>query len=116
MCTRVRMPPMRKGRRMGLGTPAMAAETGSFATVEDDECEEVQSNQPWIANVDCCIRNNPVSLMEVACSTHDWERVALKIDSGAVDTVMPPTVAQYFPLKKPKGPRLEQGTWQQTIP
>ena len=38
--------------------------------------------------------------MEVESSTEDWERVALKIDSGAIDTVMPPTVAQYFPLEE----------------
>ena len=25
-----------------------------------------------------------------------WERIPVKIDSGAIDTVMPPTVAKYF--------------------
>ena len=25
-----------------------------------------------------------------------WERIPIKIDSGAIDAVMPPTVAKYF--------------------
>ena len=38
-----------------------------------------------------------------------WERVALKIDSGAVDTVMPPTVAQYFPLEETERSKSGEG-------
>ena len=37
--------------------------------------------------------------MEVNYTVQDWERIALKIDSGAIDTVMPPTVARHFPLE-----------------
>ena len=56
---------------------------------------------PWIADVDSCTRNEPTNLMEVDDNQdRNWERIAVKIDSGAVDTVMPPTVAQYFPLEE----------------
>ena len=36
---------------------------------------------------------------EIAAVTHvegKWERIPVKIDSGAIDTVMPPTMARYF--------------------
>ena len=52
---------------------------------EEEDCQEVppQAN-PWIADVDCCTRNNRASVMEVSSTEQDWERIALKIDSGAV--------------------------------
>ena len=36
---------------------------------------------------------------EIGAVTHvegKWERISVKIDSGAIDTVMPPSVAKYF--------------------
>ena len=36
---------------------------------------------------------------EIGAVTHvegQWERIPVKIDSGAIDTVMPPTIARYF--------------------
>ena len=64
---------------------------------------------PWIADVDSCVRNNQTSLLEVACETQGWERVVLKIDSGAVDTVMPPTVARYFPVEETERSKVGAG-------
>ena len=39
----------------------------------------------------------------------NWERIALKIDSGAIDTVMPPTLARYFPLESTERSRSGEG-------
>ena len=47
--------------------------------------------------------------MEVSSTEQDWERIALKIDSGAVDTVMPPTIAQHFPLEETARSRSGEG-------
>ena len=76
----------------------------------EEDCQEVlaQAN-PWIADVDSCIRNDRKSVMEVANTEQDWERITLKIDSGAVDTVMPPTVGKHFPLEETERSRKGEG-------
>ena len=38
-----------------------------------------------------------------------WERVAINIDSGAVDTVMPPKVANFFPLQETEASKTGRG-------
>ena len=40
--------------------------------------------------------NRPQEIAAVSQVSGNWERIPVKIDSGAIDTVMPPTVAQYF--------------------
>ena len=56
---------------------------------------------------------------EIGAVTHVeglWERIPVKIDSGAIDTVMPPTMAKYFDTvetemsKKGPGFRAANGT------
>ena len=59
-----------------------------------------KARNPWIAGVDSCVWNDPVNLIEMSRTTQGWERIAMKIDSGAVDTVMPPTVARHFPTEE----------------
>ena len=77
---------------------------------DEEDCQEVPpSANPWIADVDCCTRNNRASVMEVASIEQGWERIALKIDSGAVDTVMPPTIAQHFPLEETERSKSGEG-------
>ena len=44
-------------------------------------------------SVDRNIDNNVSAVMTVQ---GQWERIAMKIDSGAIDTVMPPNVASHF--------------------
>ena len=46
-----------------------------------------------IYSVDRNIDNNVGAVMTVQ---GQWERIAMKIDSGAIDTVMPPNVASHF--------------------
>ena len=46
---------------------------------QESECETVpQQNNPWIADVDSCIRNDPANLMEVNCANQDqdWENTS----------------------------------------
>ena len=127
----MRMPPLRRGKKtMGAvkaavvrGTPAAGGEKGDLwktnsdyfveqkkAGDEEEECEEVPARaSPWIADVDSCIRNDQKSVMEVANTEQDWERITLKIDSGAVDTVMPPTVGKHFPLEETERSRKGEG-------
>ena len=45
-------------------------------------------------------RNYPREISSVVRVEGDWERIPIKVDSGAVDTVMPPSVANYFNLVK----------------
>ena len=81
-------------RRVMAGTPAVASGSGQI--------ESVDMNAPTV---------NAVS------TAHgQWERIPMKVDSGAVATVMPPCVARHFkvcetPLSK-KGPgfRAANGT------
>ena len=40
--------------------------------------------------------NRPQEIGAVTHTDGKWERIPVKIDSGAIDTVMPPTVAKYF--------------------
>merc|ERR1712219_106988 len=40
--------------------------------------------------------NRPPEIRVVAQVDGKWERIPVKIDSGAIDTVMPPSVAKYF--------------------
>ena len=40
--------------------------------------------------------NKPQEIGSVAHVDGEWERIPVKIDSGAIDTVMPPSVARYF--------------------
>ena len=55
--------------------------------IAESDYETVKLQNPWIASVDSCVRNSPVNLMEMSRTTQRWERIAMKIDSGAVDTV-----------------------------
>ena len=48
-----------------------------------------------LAEVD---RNLPREISSVVQIEGEWERIPIKIDSGAVDTVMPPSVANHFNL------------------
>ena len=41
-------------------------------------------------------RNTNKNLSEITTVQGQWERIAVKIDSGAVDSVMPPNVASQF--------------------
>ena len=43
-------------------------------------------------------RNVPREISSVVQVEGEWERIPIKIDSGAVDTVMPPGVANHFDL------------------
>ena len=63
-----------------LGTTANGGETGAFA---DNMCNEV------------CFRT-PAAINNVANVCGEWERIPVKLDSGAVATVMPPKVAKHF--------------------
>ena len=38
-----------------------------------------------------------------------WERIAIKIDSGAIDTVMPSNTAQFFPVKETEASKSGRG-------
>ena len=40
--------------------------------------------------------NKPQEIGSVAQVSGEWERIPIKIDSGAIDTVMPPSVAKHF--------------------
>ena len=40
--------------------------------------------------------NHPQEIGAVTHVEGRWERISVKTDSGAIDTVMPPTVAKYF--------------------
>ena len=40
--------------------------------------------------------NRPQEIGAVAHVDGKWERIPVNIDSGAIDTVMPPSVAKYF--------------------
>ena len=44
-------------------------------------------------------RNTNREIASVSQTAGQWERIAVKIDSGAVDTVMPPHVATHFNLE-----------------
>ena len=68
--------------------------------IAESDCETVKPQNPWIAGVDSCVRNDLANLMEMSRTTQDWERIAMKKDSGAVDTVRPPTVARHFPTEE----------------
>ena len=60
--------------------------------------------------------NRPQEIGVVTMTTGEWERIPVKIDSGAIDTVMPPSVGNYFGLAETvmsrKGPgfRAANGT------
>ena len=53
--------------------------------------------------------DTPINAVQDHVDTGVWERIPLKIDSGAVDTVMPPGVAQYFPLTSTEASRQGRG-------
>ena len=61
--------------------------------------------------------NKQHEIGSVAHVDGDWERIPVKIDSGAIDTVMPPSVARYFDIVQTemsqKGPGLERQTGHQ---
>ena len=42
----------------------------------------------------------PPQVHAVSIESGGWERIPVKIDSGAIDTVMPPTVAKYFKIQE----------------
>ena len=121
-----RMPPLRRGRRTVttktrmMGTPSIGSEKGDLRKCEtrghskeelesEEECQEIPQANPWIADVDSCIRNDQKSVMEIASTEQDWERITLKIDSGAVDTVMPPTIGKHFPLEETERSKKGEG-------
>ena len=91
--------------------PSMTKTNNMFGNLQesDDEDEEtseqsmqairrvprwVKVNQGMeIASVEV---NRPRDIGAVTHTDGEWERIPVKIDSGAIDTVMPPTVAKYF--------------------
>ena len=52
-----------------------------------------------IAEVD---RNVPREIASVSQTIGQWERIPINIDSGAIDTVMPPHIATHFSLEHTK--------------
>ena len=72
-------------------------------TEEDDENEETQPIKAlrWVkVNKDADIMsvdvNKPQEIGAVSQVSGTWERIPVKIDSGAIDTVMPPSVGRFF--------------------
>ena len=49
-------------------------------------------------SVDSVDRNTANSIDDVSSHDAEWERIAVKIDSGAIDTVMPPSIAKQCPI------------------
>ena len=69
----------------------------------------MKPQNPWIASVDSCVRNDLANLMEMSRTAQGWGRIAMKIDSGAVDTVMPPTMARRFPTEETERSKMGAG-------
>ena len=44
--------------------------------------------------------NHAPHVHAISVESGGWERIPVKIDSGAIDTVMPPTVANYFKIQE----------------
>ena len=65
---------------MSRGTPREGQETGSLGAFNEVS------------------RNKPSSIHSVTAVCGEWERIPVKLDSGAVDTVMPPSVGTNFKL------------------
>ena len=53
-------------------------------------------------NQEVCVltRGDSGPIQEVTGEHAGWERISLKIDSGAIDTCLPPKAANVFPLKE----------------
>ena len=51
-------------------------------------------------------------ISEVGCHEEGWERISLKIDSGAIDTVIPPKSGGAFPVKPSEMSKSEKATGQ----
>ena len=54
--------------------------------------------KPHELSVNSVDRNHETTINDVSAHDEHWERIAVKIDSGAIDAVMPPHVAQYYPI------------------
>ena len=78
-CSRKRDNTRALKHRQNKGTPSTGHETGCLL-----ECHEVSLNKP--------------GQISAVTKAGEWERIPVKLDSGAVDTVMPPDVGQYFNL------------------
>ena len=72
-------------------------------TEEDDEDEETRTIKAprWVkVNKDVDIMsvdvNKPQEIGAISQVSGTWERIPVKIDSGAIDTVMPPSVGRFF--------------------
>ena len=50
-----------------------------------------------IASVDV---NHPQVVNAISATAGEWERIPIKIDSGAIDTVMPTNVANHFKIQE----------------
>ena len=48
----------------------------------------------------CVSRSAPQTIESVSTVEGAWERIPMKIDSGAIDTVMPPHVAKFFNVQQ----------------
>ena len=77
------MRPAKLQRRVPRGTPGVANESGHI----NSHINSVDMNVAPVLNV-------------VDTSHGQWERIPMKIDSGAVATVMPPSVAQHFRISE----------------
>ena len=54
-------------------------------------------------------RNSDRQINEITDQSGRWERLPIKIDSGAIDTVIPPSVATYFPLQETESSKSGSG-------
>ena len=59
--------------------------------------------------VDFVGRDQEATINEIGDFQGRWERIPLKIDSGAIDTVIPPHVATYFPVRETEASRSGAG-------
>ena len=56
------------------------------------------SDYPHVSDIDYVERDGNDAIDTLDESKGKWERIPIKVDSGAVDTAMPPGVATLFPL------------------
>ena len=60
-------------------------------------------------DIDFLSRDDDKHINSLEASQGCWERIAIKIDSGAVDTVMPPDTARFFPVKETEASKSGRG-------
>ena len=71
-----------------------------FTITKSEKLQFISCNRDdehCLASVDL---NCAPSVHAVSTELGGWERIPVKIDSGAIDTVMPPTVAGYFKIQE----------------